>query len=300
MSELNAEPDLRVDHLSIAVPRIDEALQFFHRHFPVQMGWTPTPGYSGDFNWCDFYIGRFKLELIEPVGDSGFVKTFLARRGPGLHHWALDTCRVDPLLERLEADGVRIVDFFDVGHGHKTCFISPRSAFGTLIQLWQVGELETNQRPEVAEYRLRNGETVRMRVDHVSIAVHDIEAALEFFRRHFPFRLRRPPHAGWDGTFLVASFYLCGYKVELIQNAPGQEGFVKRFINRRGQGFHHIAVDVDRLDPYVEQLEADGARVVGRRELGGGYKTAFLSPRSACGVLIQLWEMPAFRAGGES
>jgi methylmalonyl-CoA epimerase len=294
-SDVNESLDLKVDHLSIAVPRIDGAMEFFQRHFPFEMGWKRTLGYSGDFTWCDFYIGCFKLELIEPAGEGGFLRTFLDKRGPGLHHWSMETLQLDPLLERMQADGIRIVDRFATSHGDRTAFVSPRSAFGILIQFWQVPALARNERPEVAAYRLQSGDSVRMRVDHVSIAVRDIDAALDFFRRYLPFRLRRPSHPGWDGTFLVASFYLGGYKVELIQNAPGRDGFVKRFIERRGEGFHHVSVDVERLDPYVDQLEAVGVRVVDRQDVGKGYKTAFISPRSAHGVLIQLWELPEFR-----
>jgi len=292
----SADGEMRVDHVSIAVPRIDEALAFFQRHFPVQMGVLPLPGYTLDFTWCDFYIGRFKIELIEPVGDDGFVTRFLRKRGPGMHHWSLGVSDLAPRLERMQAQGVRIVDRHETDHGDMTAFISPRSAFGVLVQFWQPGHPPDTERAAVAEFALRHGGTVRMRVDHVAIAVSDIEAALRFFAAHFTFALRRPPHLGWDGTFLVASFYVNGYKVELIQGIPGASSFVERFIARRGEGLHHIAIDVDRLDPYVAQLEADGVRIVDRRELRGGQKTAFISPRSAYGVLIQLWQAPEFRA----
>ncbi len=287
---------MRVDHVSIAVPRIDEALPFFQRHFPTEMGVERCPGYTPDFTWCDFYIGQFKIELIEPVGDDGFVTRFLQRRGSGLHHWSLGTSHLGPLLERMDAGGVRIVDRHETDHGDLTAFISPRSAFGVLVQFWQPNHVHAGERPSVVAYPLRSGGVVRMRVDHVSIAVRDIDAALRFFERHFAFRLRRPPHLGWDGTFLVASFYVNGYKVELIQNTPGRSSFVERFIAQRGEGFHHIAIDVDRLDPYVGQLETDGVRIVDKRDVGGGHKTAFISPRSAHGVLIQLWQSPEFRS----
>jgi methylmalonyl-CoA/ethylmalonyl-CoA epimerase len=290
------EMSLRADHVAIAVPQIDDALAFFERHFPIDMGWKKTLGYSRDFHWCDFYIGPFKIELIEPLGDGSFVSRFLAKRGPGLHHWSFEIARIEALLARLEADGLRIVDRFEMGDEGLTAFISPRSAHGVLIQFWKVPEVKEPERPSSGSHRLRSGETVRMRVDHVAIAVRDIEATLSLYERYFPFQLRRPPHLGWDGTFLVASFYVNGYKVELIQNAAGKSGFVERFISERGEGLHHIAIDVDRLDPYVAELEADGVRIVDPREVSKGYKTAFISPRSAHGVLIQLWESPEFRS----
>ena len=282
--------NLYVDHVSIAVPAIDPALQFFRRYFPFTMGVEKRPGYVDEFNWCDFYLGHFKLELIESARPGSFVERFLARRGPGFHHWSLNTDGLAALVARLEANGLRIVDKFHNDDGDGTAFISPRSCFGVLVQFWQAGKLTRPDEGHAAPYQLRNGQTVHMRVDHVAIAVRDIEAALRFFEDHFPFALRRPAHAGWDGTFSVASFYVNGYKVELIQALPNRNSFVERFIARRGEGLHHLSIDVDALDPYVAELEADGLRVVDKRALRNGAKTAFISPRSAFGVLIQLWQ----------
>jgi methylmalonyl-CoA epimerase len=281
---------LHVDHVSIAVPEIDEALAFFRQHFPIEMGVIKQPGYVPEFNWTDFYIGSFKLELIESLRPGSFVERFIGKRGPGMHHWSFEATGLRPLLERLERDGLRIVDRVDLNDDYLTAFISPRSAYGVLVQFWQVPELITPERPARVPFTLQNGEQVEMRVDHVSIAVRDIEATLRFFERYFPFRLRRDPHPGWDGAFLVASFYINDYKVELIQPRPGRDGFVQRFLERRGEGLHHLSIDIDHLDPYIEQLQAAGVRIVDRQELRGGVKTAFISPRSAYGTLIQLWQ----------
>lgn len=286
-------PHLVVDHVSIAVPRIDAGLAFFERHFPVEIHHTRSPGYTGEFNWCDFYLGNFKLELIEPKGDGGFVQRFLDRRGPGMHHWSLDVAAgLDEIVARMEADGVRIVDRFDSGNGHKTAFVSPRSAHGVLIQFWQIPELAPTERPTTVPFRLRSGQEVRMKVDHVSIAVRDIETTMGFFRRYFPVERGQDKHAGYDGTFELIDFRLSGYKVELIHDIAGRSGFVGRFLARRGEGLHHLSIDIDDLDPYLAELEADGVRIVDRFDMGNGFKTAFISPRSAFGVLIQFWQIP--------
>lgn len=288
--------ELQVDHVSIAVPDIAVALPFFRRHFPLAMGSEKRPGHTGDFNWCDFYLGNFKLELIESTHAGSFVDRFLAKRGPGLHHWSLEVVQLRPLIQRMEAEGLRIVDKYETARGDFSAFISPRSARGVLVQFWQVSQLSPPRPRHTVPFVLSSGSTVHMSVDHLSLAVRDIEATLAFFRRYFPFHLRRPPHPGWEGTFLVSSFSVNGYKVELIQNIPGKPGFVERFIERRGEGMHHISIDIDSLDPYVAHLEAAGVRVVDKRELRDGHKTAFISPRSAYGVLIQLWQAPEPRA----
>jgi methylmalonyl-CoA/ethylmalonyl-CoA epimerase len=287
---------MRVDHVSIAVRDIDVALEFFRRCLPIEMAVEKRPGYTPDFNWCDFYIGQFKLELIEAAQPDSFVRRFVERRGEGLHHLSVEVQELGPLVQRLEADGIRIVDRFDDGDGALTAFISPRSAHGVLIQFWQVPEIIQPDRPRTASLRLRSGETVTMRVDHVSMAVYEVDRTLEFYRRYFPITHGRDTHIGYDGTFALANFRLNGYKIELIQEAqPHAPGFVTRFLQRRGEGFHHISIDVDRMDPLLAQLEAEGVRIVGRLDFGNGRQTAFVSPRSAHGVLIQFWQEPGLR-----
>jgi methylmalonyl-CoA/ethylmalonyl-CoA epimerase len=285
--------NVRVDHVSIAVRDIDAALGLFRACLPIETHIDKRPGYTADFNWCDFYIGSFKVELIEAAQPDSFVRRFIDKRGEGLHHLSLEVTNLAPLLARLEGDGVRIVDRFDAGDGDLTAFISPRSAHGVLIQFWQVDQFGEPERPRTAPFRLRSGETVTMRVDHVSMAVRDIDVTLAFFRRYFPIRGGRAPHPGYDGRFVLTHFSFNGYKIELIAEAQGQPpGFVARFLQRRGEGFHHLSIDVDRLDPLLAQLEADGVRIVDRFAFRSGRQTAFISPRSAHGVLIQFWEEP--------
>jgi len=285
--------DMRVDHVSVAVNEIDTALAFFRSAFPLEMRVEKRRGYSDDFNWCDFYIGQFKLELIEPTRAHSFVRRFIDKHGEGLHHMSLEVTQLQPLLEHLEADGIRIVDRSTAGDGDMTAFISPRSAHGVLVQFWQTPQITEPERPRTAPLRLRSGAVVNMRVDHVAIAVRHIDTAMNFFRRYFPVRWGRAPHAGYDGTFFFSNFLLNGYKIELLAEQPDQPpGFVSRFLERRGEGLHHISVDVDRLDPLLAQLEADGVRIVDRTDFSDEIKTAFISPRSAHGVLIQFWQTP--------
>jgi methylmalonyl-CoA/ethylmalonyl-CoA epimerase len=135
-----ADAEMRVDHVSIAVPRIDEALAFFQRHFPVQMGVPPIPGYTPDFTWCDFYLGRFKIELIEPVGEDGFVTRFLQKRGPGMHHICLEVDDIDGMLAQLKEKGVQLINEEPKvnADGRKYAFIHPRSANGVMVELYEL------------------------------------------------------------------------------------------------------------------------------------------------------------------
>jgi len=280
--------NLRVDHFSIAVHSMERALEFFSRYLPVEMNYEPSPGYNDEFRWCDFYVGDVKFELIESARPGSFVERFLARRGEGIHHLSLEVDDLEAMVGPMERDGLRIVDRFDAGDGEKTAFVSPRSAFGMLIQFWQVKHEASPPREKIVPLPFGD---VRMRFDHLSTAVRDIDRAMEFFDRYFPIENRRERHLGYGGDFELLQFDLNGYKMELIADADGSS-FVTRFLESRGEGFHHISIDVDELAPVVEKLRKDGVRVVDEAELGNGYATAFVSPRAAHGVLMQFWQVP--------
>jgi methylmalonyl-CoA/ethylmalonyl-CoA epimerase len=289
-------PALRVDHVSIAVNAVAPALARFGQILPLRMRVEPRPGYDDQFVWTDFWVGDFKLELIESARPGSFVERFLARRGEGFHHLSIEV-EDDALagyIAALEAAGLRIVDRGDYGGGDATAFISPRSTPGILVQFWQVPGFRGERPADVPTESVAERDGVRFRVDHLALAVRSIDGTLEWFRRFFPIELRRPAHRGY-GSFSLASFWLAGYKMELLEPVD-RDGPIARFLAERGEGFHHLSIDVDRLDPLVERLTDEGIRVIGRAQLGRGRRTAFVHPRDAHSVLLQFWEEEDFGA----
>jgi methylmalonyl-CoA/ethylmalonyl-CoA epimerase len=283
--------NLRVDHVSIAVRSIDRALDFFLEHFPARPNEPKQAGYGErpDFHWTDFTIGPFKIELIASARPASFVERFLAKRGEGFHHLSFEIADLDPQLERLEADGVRIVDRFEGGDGHTTAFVHPRSAFGTLIQFWERREPGALEEPSAGGIVVKDG--ARWRVDHLSLALERIEPAVRFFERHFDGRLEDESHLGYDGSFRLRQMRLRDYRLELMEPAR-PEGFLARFLARRGEGMHHLSIDVEDLDTALAPFERAGVVIVDRLDFAPGRRTAFLHPRSAFGVLVQFWQVP--------
>jgi methylmalonyl-CoA/ethylmalonyl-CoA epimerase len=284
-------PAMRVDHVSVAVSAISPALAFFRRLLPVVVGTAPTAGYDGQFRWCDFFVGDWKLELIESARPGSFVERFLARRGEGFHHLSLEVEAdgLDDHVAFLERQGLRIVDRADYGGGNKTAFISPRTSPGILVQFWQVPGYHGGPPAGHSTDPVAADGGVRFRVDHLALAVHAIDPALDWFRRIFPVEVTRPKQPGWDGSHNLLHLRLAGHEIELLEPARA-ESFVARFLARRGEGFHHVAIDVDRLAPLVARLERAGIAVVDRRTIAGGRETAFVHPRDAHGVLVQFWQ----------
>ena len=124
-------------------------------------------------------------------------------------------------------------------------------------------------------------------LDHTAIAVHSIEAALPLYRDLLggdPQELSEHPEKGFAALTLR---YPHGGGIELIQPL-GPNSFVQKFLERRGEGVHHITFLVEDLRAAVAEARAAGMRVVDENHSNSSWREAFISPRSANGTIIQL------------
>lgn len=125
---------------------------------------------------------------------------------------------------------------------------------------------------------------------HVGIAVEDIDAALGFWERLAGFELRgREVHKGYDVE--VAFLDTGNTHVELVRGLS-DESVITRFVAKRGPGIHHLTFWVDDLAATLDRLDAAGVPLIDRepRRGAGGHRVAFLHPKAAHGVLIELAE----------
>jgi methylmalonyl-CoA epimerase len=129
-------------------------------------------------------------------------------------------------------------------------------------------------------------------IDHVGIAVEDLEAAVEHYRRTFglvPVHRERVESQGVDEVlFAVGNSF-----VQLL-GSLGAQTPVGRFIERRGPGVHHIAYRVNNLSAALEHLREQGVRLVDEvpRRGSRGTSIAFVHPTGMGGVLIELVQLP--------
>lgn len=131
-----------------------------------------------------------------------------------------------------------------------------------------------------------------MRLDHVGIAVLDLEAALQVYMTVFGSTLAHREELASDEV-RVAFVDAGGILLELL--APlGTTGPLARFLQSRGEGLHHLAFEVPDLDRAVQEMASAGRRLVDVRPRTGtrGRRIAFLHPSAAQGVLIELVEPP--------
>ena len=124
-------------------------------------------------------------------------------------------------------------------------------------------------------------------LDHTALAVRDLGAALRLYRDLLggvPHQYEEQPQRGFRWLTLR---YPSGSQLELI--APmGEQGFLQRFLEKRGEGIHHLTFIVDDLRRAVEQARAAGLRVVDEDYSNPAWQEAFISPLSANGTIVQL------------
>jgi methylmalonyl-CoA/ethylmalonyl-CoA epimerase len=127
----------RFDHVAIGVHEIDRAAVLFRDILGGESvaGWdVPDEG----FRFAQFrYPNRMKIELMEPLGDSGFLSKFLARRGEGVHHLTFRVKDIESKLDYLRSRNIEPIHIV-MEDGWKEAFIHPRQAHGVLVQLMEV------------------------------------------------------------------------------------------------------------------------------------------------------------------
>lgn len=125
-------------------------------------------------------------------------------------------------------------------------------------------------------------------IDHIGIAVNDIEKALEFWQTQLGIELHGVETVE-EQKVKTAFLPVDDTEIELLQ-ATDPESPVAKFIEKKGEGVHHIAIRVDNLEETLAQMKARGVRLIDEKpRLGaGGARIAFLHPKSTGGVLVEL------------
>ena len=128
------------------------------------------------------------------------------------------------------------------------------------------------------------------KVDHIGIAVRDIEHALKFYRDVLHLEVEKTETVETQGI-MAACLSVGESEIELLQPLR-DDSPVGKFIAKKGEGIHHIAMAVDDLDKAVLEALQSGCRLVTEKpQIGvGGAKMIFIHPASTGGVLLELYE----------
>jgi methylmalonyl-CoA/ethylmalonyl-CoA epimerase len=125
-----------IDHIAIAVNSIAEVRDFYEKSLAVKISEIvdmPERGIRTAF----IHLGPSSIELIEPLHDRSEISSFLAKRGPGLHHVALRTTNITELESKLSRDGHRLSYSQAQAGAHNSLvnFVHPQSSGGVLIEI---------------------------------------------------------------------------------------------------------------------------------------------------------------------
>jgi methylmalonyl-CoA epimerase len=132
-----------------------------------------------------------------------------------------------------------------------------------------------------------------LKIDHIGIAVRDLDERLRFWRDALGLAVAGTEEVPTEGV--VVAFLPAGEsRVELLQ-ASRADSPVAKFLDKRGEGIHHVTFQVDAIQPVLDRLRERGVPLLDDAPRPGatGSKVAFLDPRAAGGVLVELVEKAA-------
>lgn len=129
-----------------------------------------------------------------------------------------------------------------------------------------------------------------IKINHVAIVVQDIDAALNFWEQTFGLELDHVEDVPSQKS-KVAFLPLGESEIELVQPTTTDSGLAS-FLEKRGEGMHHICIEVEDIDAALVELKSKGVRLINDvpEELPGR-KMAFVHPKAANGVLVELYQL---------
>lgn len=134
----------------------------------------------------------------------------------------------------------------------------------------------------------RAGGSLLTEIDHVAIAVEDLDAAIDYYRRSFGAEVAHREKVESDGVeealLAVAQSY-----IQLV-SPTRPDSPVASFLERRGEGLHHVGYRVDDVAAVLEAVRAAGGRLIDEAPRPGsrGTTVAFVHPKGSLGTLIEL------------
>lgn len=128
------------------------------------------------------------------------------------------------------------------------------------------------------------------KINHIGVAVKDLNEAIKFYEENLGLEIEGIEEVK-EQKVKVAFIPVGESRIELLQSTD-PDGPVAKFIGKRGEGIHHIALEVDHIEDFLQKLKEKGVQLIDEKPRVGahGMKVAFLHPRSAKGVLLELCE----------
>jgi len=130
-----------------------------------------------------------------------------------------------------------------------------------------------------------------MKIDHIAIAVNDLEAAMKQYQEALDVKDVEFETVESEGV-KVGILHLENGRIELMQ-PTNDSSPIKKFLDKKGEGLHHMALETDNIEGEVARMEGCGIQFLGKVRPGSaGTKVTFIHPKSLRGVLAELCSHP--------
>jgi len=130
-----------------------------------------------------------------------------------------------------------------------------------------------------------------MKIDHIAIAVNDVEAAMKQYQEALDVKDVEFETVESEGV-KVGILHLENGRIELME-PTNDSSPIKKFLEKKGEGLHHMALETDNIDGEVTRMEGCGIQFLGKVRSGSvGTKVIFIHPKSLRGVLAELCSHP--------
>lgn len=130
------------------------------------------------------------------------------------------------------------------------------------------------------------------KINHVAIVVRDIDESLKFWETALGLKLHHVEDVPSQAS-KVAFIPVGESEIELVQPTTEDSGMAA-YLEKRGEGMHHLCIEVDDIEAKMQELKDAGVRMINDvPQVLPGRKMAFIHPKSASGVLVELYEITA-------
>lgn len=278
----------RVDHISMAAPAWKPQAEQLEKLLGFKLLHSFGGNSASDFDGSVSQVRNtgIEFEVISPNRPDSFVQKYLDQNGGGgLHHITLEVHDIHEAAAELERMGIKPFGGIQDDGMWNLTYIHPKDSGGILWQLF----VAHRQPPEV-DRSAGGGAVDLQRVDHVSMAVPDLEKQIAWQQKVFGGEVEgrwEEEHLGYYGAIMA----LPGSKLKLEMIQPSRpDSFVQKFIDTKRPGMHHICCEVASVEKAAEALRANGIEPFGGIIDSDWKKHTFIHPKDSGGVLFQLFE----------
>lgn len=131
-----------------------------------------------------------------------------------------------------------------------------------------------------------------IKIDHIAVLSDDLEKSLGFWRDALGMEMTHVEDVPAEKS-MVAFLPVGASEIELVKPTTDDSGLA-RYLEKRGPGMHHVCLEVDDIDGMLLQLKEKGVQLINETAMNGigGRRYAFIHPKSANGVMVELYQLP--------